>query len=336
MKSVIITGCAGLLGSHMSRYLLDRGYRVIGIDNLSGGYSDFLPTHKNFSFYRFDLESKTESLSKLDTIFKTESPLACFHFAAYAAEGLSAFIRHFNYTNNILASVNVINACIKHDCKIIFTSSLAVYGRAKPPFREDMALRPIDPYGIAKYAVEMDLEQAFCQFGLRYTIIRPHNVVGIYQNIWDKYRNVVGIFIRRVLDREPMLVYGDGEQVRAFSDIQYYMEPFEKLIDCCDGEIFNLGSDKTCTLNELAQTIHGIAKKNGIEANIEHVQERYEAKYAYCDHTKAKKSTNLKFEDHTNLESLIGEMFTWAMSQPKREQKYMSYEVEKDIYDYWK
>ena len=335
VQSVIITGCAGLLGSHMSRHLLKRGYRVIGIDNLSGGYEDLLPDDENFVFYNFNLESSTECPSRLDVIFEEEDPLACYHFAAYAAEGLSAFIRHFNYTNNVLSSVNVINACIKRDCKIVFTSSLAVYGEARTPFKEDMIPNPIDPYGIAKYTVEMDLEQASRQFGLKYTIIRPHNVVGIYQNIWDKYRNVVGIFIRRALDNEPMLVYGDGEQVRAFSDIQYYMEPFEKLIDCCDGEIFNLGSDQTHTLNELANLVKRAAKGNGVSATIEHVEPRHEAKYAFCDHSKAKKS-NLKFEDNTDLESLINEMFVWAIRQPKREQKHMRYEIENGIYDYWK
>ena len=335
LKSVIITGCAGLLGSHTSRHLLKRGYRVIGIDNLSGGYEDFLPDDENFVFYKFNLESPTECVSKLDAIFEEEDPLVCYHFAAYAAEGLSAFIRHFNYTNNVLSSVNVINACIKHSCKIVFTSSLAVYGDGRTPFKENMIPNPIDPYGIAKYAVEMDLEQAWRQFGLRYTIIRPHNVVGIYQNIWDKYRNVVGIFIRRALDNEPMLVYGDGEQVRAFSDIQYYMQPFEELIDCCDREIFNLGSDQTHTLNELAGLVKRSAKRNGISAAIEHVEPRHEAKYAFCDHSKAKKS-NLKFQDNTDLESLVNEMFAWAMAQPKREQKYMSYEIQKGIYEYWK
>ena len=127
-------------------------------------------------------------------MFKTHKPDVVFHFAAYAAEGLSPFIRNFNYRNNLLCSANLINACITYDAKIIFTSSMAVYGNQETPFTEDLRPKPIDPYGIAKYSVEQDLAVSAEQFGLRYSIIRPHNVIGIYQNIWDKYRNVIGIY----------------------------------------------------------------------------------------------------------------------------------------------
>ena len=226
-KKILITGTAGLLGANFSRYLLKKNYEVLGIDDLSGGYKEFLPEHPRFTFFHFNLEDK----NKLKSVFESYKPSTVFHFAAYAAEGLSPFIRNFNYKNNILASANVINECINYDCKLIFTSSMAVYGNQNPPFTEAMTLTPIDPYGIAKMAEEQDIKQAQDQFGLRYSIVRPHNVVGIYQNIWDKYRNVIGIFIRRVLQGEDILVYGDGEQTRAFSDIEYYMEPFLKLID---------------------------------------------------------------------------------------------------------
>lgn len=336
MNTVVITGCAGLLGSHFSRHLLKNGYRVVGIDDLSGGYEDYLPNCDNFEFWPIDL-SERESSKRLEECFSRENPIACFHFAAYAAEGLSPFIRHFNYTNNILASSNVINACVNHDTKLVFTSSMAVYGNHYPPFREDMLPVPIDPYGIAKYAVEMDIKQAHEQFGLRYSIIRPHNVVGIYQNIWDKYRNVVGIFIRRVLDDEPMLIFGDGDQTRAFSDIEYYMEPFEKLInDDHNCEIFNIGADKSWTINELATIVVKVARKHGYRATTKKVEARHEAKHAYCDHAKAKDPNKLDFKDWTVLEKLVDKMFQWALTQPKREQKLMEYEIQKGIYEYWK
>ena len=211
---------------------------------------------------------------------------------------------------------------------------MAVYGEQEPPFTEDKQPRPEDPYGIAKYAVECDLKLANQQFGLRYNIIRPHNVLGIYQNIWDKYRNVIGIFIRRTLNGEPLLIYGDGEQTRAFSDIKYYMEPFDKLLDGFDGETFNIGADKYFTLNEVAETVQKIGKKHGYEVSIEHGEPRHEVKHAYCDHTKAKNI--LGFMDNTNIEELIDEMFVWSMKQPNRKIKDMDYEITKDMYDYWK
>lgn len=327
---IFVTGCAGLLGANYTRHLLANGHEVIGIDDLSGGYKAFLPKGEKFTFAKFDLERR----KKVVELFEEHKPDVLLHFAAYAAEGLSPFIRNFNYRNNLICSANLINECIAHDTKFIFTSSMAVYGEQEPPFTEDKRPQPIDPYGIAKYAVECDLKLAHEQFGLRYNIVRPHNVLGIYQNIWDKYRNVIGIFIRKTLNGEPILVYGDGEQTRAFSDIKYYMEPFDKLLTDCDGEIFNIGADKHFTLNDVAEAVQKIGKKHGYEVPIEHGEPRHEVKHAYCDHTKAK--TMLDFKDETNLDELIESMFVWAMKQPNRKVKKMEYEVTKDIYDYWK
>jgi len=327
---IFVTGCAGLLGANYTRHLLANGHEVIGIDDLSGGYKAFVTKGENFSFVKLNLERR----KKIVDLFEEHKPEVLVHFAAYAAEGLSPFIRNFNYRNNLICSANLINECIKHDTKFIFTSSMAVYGEQEPPFTEDKRPQPIDPYGIAKYAVECDLKLAHEQFGLRYNIVRPHNVLGIYQNIWDKYRNVIGIFIRKTLNGQPILVYGDGEQTRAFSDIKYYMEPFDRLLTEYDGETFNIGADKYFTLNEVADAVQKVGKKYGYEVPIEHGEPRHEVKHAYCDHTKAK--SMLQFSDGTNLEELIESMFVWAMKQPNRKVKTMEYEVTKDIYDYWR
>ena len=327
---IFVTGCAGLLGANYTRHLLANGHEVIGIDDLSGGYKAFLPKGEKFTFAKFDLERR----KKVVELFEEHKPDVLFHFAAYAAEGLSPFIRNFNYRNNLICSANLINECVAHNTKFIFTSSMAVYGEQEPPFTEDKRPQPIDPYGIAKYAVECDLKLAHEQFGLRYNIVRPHNVLGIYQNIWDKYRNVIGIFIRKTLNGQPILVYGDGEQTRAFSDIKYYMEPFDRLLTEHDGETFNIGADKHFSLNEVAEAVQKIGRKYGYEVPIEHGEPRHEVKHAYCDHTKAK--TMLDFKDETNLEELIDSMFVWAIKQPNRKVKKMDYEITKDIYDYWK
>ena len=327
---IFVTGCAGLLGANYTRHLLANGHEVIGIDDLSGGYKAFVTKGEKFSFVKLNLERR----KKIVELFEEHKPEVLVHFAAYAAEGLSPFIRNYNYRNNLICSANLINECIKHDTKFIFTSSMAVYGEQEPPFTEDKRPQPIDPYGIAKYAVECDLKLAHEQFGLRYNIVRPHNVLGIYQNIWDKYRNVIGIFIRKTLNGQPILVYGDGEQTRAFSDIKYYMEPFDRLLTEYDGETFNIGADKHFTLNEVAEAVQKVGNKYGYDVPIEHGEPRHEVKHAYCDHTKAK--SMLQFRDGTNLEELIESMFVWAMKQPNRKVKTMEYEVTKDIYDYWR
>jgi UDP-glucose 4-epimerase len=327
---IFVTGCAGLLGANYTRHLLSNGHEVIGIDDLSGGYKAFIAKGEKFKFIKLNLEKR----KKLVELFEEHKPEILLHFAAYAAEGLSPFIRNFNYRNNLICSANLINECINHNTKFIFTSSMAVYGEQEPPFTEDKRPQPVDPYGIAKYAVECDLKLAHEQFGLRYNIVRPHNVLGIYQNIWDRYRNVIGIFIRKTLNRQPILIYGDGEQTRAFSDIKYYMQPFDKLLTDCDNETFNIGADKYFTLNEVAKTVQEIGKKYGYEVPIEYGEPRHEVKHAYCNHDKAKNL--LKFEDDTKLEELIESIFVWAMKQPNRKVKTMEYEVTKDIYDYWK
>ena len=326
---VLITGVAGLLGANFSRYLLEKGYKVVGIDDLSGGYVDSV--HKDVTFYEQDLGNRVA----VENIFSSEKPDYVFHFAAYAAEGLSPFIRNYNYTNNVLSSANIINACVNNNVKkVIFTSSMAVYGVGKPPFTEDQLPTPEDPYGIAKYAVEMDLKLAHEMFGLKYSIVRPHNVVGIYQNVWDRYRNVIGIWIRKAMNNEPLSIFGDGTQVRAFSDIKFYMEPFEKLMMSHDGEIFNIGADKYYTINEAADVVIDVAKELGINATKVHLEKRNEVHTAYCDHAKAHEL--LGFNDQTNLRETVMKMFKWALEQPNRPTKMMNYEIEKNMYSFWK
>lgn len=332
-KTVLITGVAGLIGSHFAKYLLDKKYNVIGIDNLSGGYKDFVDKRMlaKKHFYKIDLLN-TRSL---EDVFKKHKIDFVYHFAAYAAEGLSPFIRNFNYTNNLLCSINVINCCIKYSVKkLIFTSSMATYGTGKPPFRESQKPEPEDPYGIAKYAVEMDIARANAQFGLKYNIVRPHNVIGINQNIWDKYRNVIGIWIRESIEGRTINVFGDGKQKRAFSDIKYYMEPLRKLITHKDCGIFNIGADKEHQLIDVAKTVQKVAKEFNLNPEIKHLQARHEVKVAYSNHDKAKRL--LGFKDGTDIESTIREMFAWAIKQPPRKIKLMKYEIEKDIYSFWK
>lgn len=211
---------------------------------------------------------------------------------------------------------------------------MAVYGHNDVPFIEDMLPTPADPYGISKYTVELDLAQAYEQFKLNYSIVRPHNVIGVYQNIWDRYRNVIGIWIRRVLNEESIQIFGDGEQKRAFSDIKYYLEPLEKLMTMGDREIFNLGSDKEYSLNEMADILGAVANEFGYTPTIEYMEQRHEVKNAYCSHEKAKKELN--FKDETDIKVTIREMFKWVILQPHREVKTIKYEVEKGIYNFWK
>ena len=330
MTKVLITGCAGLLGSHFARHLLDKDYEVVGIDDLSGGYIENVDPR--IDFYQRDLSVAKD----VNDIFRNTRPDYVYHFAAYAAVGLSPFIRNFNYTNNLLSSANVVNACVNYEVKkVIFSSSMDVYGGVHaPPYTEDMKPEPEDPYGIAKYAVEQDLKSAKEFFDLNYTIVRPHNVFGTQQNIWDKYRNVLGIWIRQTLSGQSITVFGDGSQVRSFSDIKYYMEPFEKLMRLGNQQIYNIGADASMSILEAANRFCSVAQRLGHKTNIVHLEPRNEVQEAYCDHSKAKEQ--LGFKDETNFEELIEEMFVWAAKQPPRPVKMMNYEIEKKMYTFWK
>jgi len=327
--NILITGVAGLIGNNFSRYLLDKGYSVIGIDNLFGGYKEYID--ERVKFYCFDIND----VSMLEKVFEENQIDIVYHFAAYAAEGLSPFIRGFNYTNNVVASVKVINQCIKRNIKIVFTSSLAVYGEIEPPYKENQIPVPEDPYGIAKLTVEMDIKQAHKQFGLEYNMVRPHNIIGLYQNIWDRYRNVIGIWINSALNGKGLTIYGDGKQTRAFTDVSFIMQPLEYLgWKNINAETFNIGSDKEYQVLEVANVVKEIAKNFGYVTDVEFVEGRHEVKYAFCDHTKAKEMIGL--DDKTNIEKVVYEMFEWAMKQPKREQKMMEYEIDCNMYSYWR
>ena len=326
---VLVTGCAGFIGSHLSRFLLNEGVTVVGVDDLSGGYVEWLPTQPRFNFVRADLnDTKT-----VDNIFSTFNPSTVFHLAAYASEGLSPYVRRFNYTNNLLATMSLVNAAIQHDAKMVFASSMAVYGSQVPPFTETMRPQPMDPYGIAKFACEQDIQVAGEQHNLRWSIFRPHNVVGIRQNIWDRYRNVLGIFVRRGLDHQPLLVFGDGSQQRAFSSVEYLLAPLARLTNQGDSQIYNLGSDRPVTILRLAELVQASLATRGIDVEIQHVEARHEVKDAFSSHEKA--INDLNFHDETDLTLTIDQVIAWAITEPTREIKSLDYEVTRKLYSYW-
>mgnify|MGYP003123554713 CR=1 FL=1 len=329
--NVLITGVGGLLGSRLADWLLENtDANVIGIDDLSGGYPQNI--HKDVKFYEFDLAT---SVHEIDYVFEKHKPDYVFHFAAYAAEGLSPFIRKYNYTNNLVATANIINNCINYDVKrLVFTSSMAVYGENETPFVESMPRKPVDPYGVAKAACEMDIEIAGEQHGLDWCILRPHNVYGCKQNIWDKYRNVLGIWMYQYMKAEPITIFGDGEQTRAFSYIDDCLEPFWKAATSplASKQIINIGGTKDVTINEAAKTLISVLPDGNAE--IQYLEERHEVKHAFSSHDKSVEL--LGFKDTTSLRDGLQEMWDWAKHQPMKERKMFTYEVNKGIYDYWK
>jgi len=330
MKSVLITGAAGLLGSRLADWIICNkpGYEVIGIDDLSGGYIENV--HSKVKFYENNLVT-----DNIENIFKENSIEYVFHFAAYAAEGLSPFIRSFNYDNNLKATSIIVNECIKNNIKrLIFTSTLAVYGHGEGGrFIETQIPKPIDPYGVAKFACEMDIQIAGEQHGLDWCILRPHNVYGINQNIWDKYRNVLGIWMYQHLNSQPMTIFGDGLQTRAFSYIDDSLEPMwnAATYSKASKEIINVGGINEYSINEAVNTLKEIVGNT----EIQYLEERHEVKHSIT--TWEKSVEYLDFQHKTDLYDGLRSMWGWAKHQPNRERfVWDKYEIEKGMYDAWK
>lgn len=330
--NILITGCAGLIGSNFCDWIIEQNnnVNVIGIDNLSGGYKEYI--NDKVIFYDLDLMQ----YERVEELFQEYKFTYIFHFAAYAAEGLSPFIRKFNYNDNLLVTTNIVNCCIKYNVKrLIFTSSMATYGYGDGslPFDEETIQIPIDPYGIAKYAAEMDIKVAGEQHGLEYCIIRPHNVYGIKQNIWDKYRNVLGIWMYKIINNEPITIYGDGEQSRAFSYIDDIMQPLwnAAILEKSKNQCINLGSGTHITLNEASSMLEDIV---GPIEKI-YLEKRYEVKKSWC--TVQKSIDLLNYEEKTCLKDGLQKMWSWAQKQPNRNvQEWKEFELDKGIYSYWK
>jgi UDP-glucose 4-epimerase len=315
LSNCIVTGGAGFIGSHVVEKLLQRGHNVFVIDNLSGGYIENIPHGANF------FNASCEDYNQMRMVFEKTDPEYVFHIAAFASEGLSPHVRRFNYVNNIISSVNLINLSVIHKIRhFIFTSSMACFGSQQPPFTEDMPYAPVDPYGIAKQAIEQDIICAHNMFGLDYTIYRPHNIIGQRQNIWDSVRNVCGIFIHQVLHDKPLTIFGDGTQVRAFSHSEDIANP---IVDSISGEypefmneIFNIGGDVPITILELANIIKDIAKKDGKNITFIHEPPRIEVHSAYSDHTKLRKF--YKYQSGKTIYDMACDLYMWAKTQPDR------------------
>ncbi|MEO5644432.1 MAG: NAD-dependent epimerase/dehydratase family protein [Bacteroidia bacterium] len=328
MPISLVTGGAGFIGSHVTNELLLAGHTVIVLDDLSGGFLENVNDKATF------VEGSVLDHALLAELFEKHKFDYVYHLAAYAAEGLSHFIKRFNYSNNLIGSVNLINESVKHKVKcFVFTSSIAVYGALKPPMKEDMIPMPEDPYGIAKFAVELDLKTTHEMFGLKYVIFRPHNVYGEFQNIGDRYRNVVGIFMNQLMQGKSLSVFGDGSQTRAFS---YIADIAPVIANCVDvpgamNQVFNIGADKEYAVLELAkETMRAME----ISGEVRHLEARNEVLHAHADHSKVKKIFGE--ENATSLEEGLKRMADWAKAAGVRKSKrFDAIEVSQKLPPFW-
>ena len=315
MSRVLVTGGAGFIGSHVAGALIQRGHDVTILDDLSGGFEENLPAAARF------VRGSITDAGLVDRLMAEGRFEHVYHLAAYAAEGLSHFIKRFNYTNNVIGSVNLLNGAINHGVRtFVFTSSIAVYGSTPAlPMTEDTQPQPEDSYGIAKFAIEQELHACRSLFGLDFVIFRPHNVFGPGQNIGDRYRNVVGIFMNSLLQGRPMTVFGDGTQTRAFSYIDDVAPIMAEAIEVPGAlnQVFNIGADQPYSLNALvAHVAEAMGVAPGAPGSVEHLEARHEVQHAHASHDKVRHV----FGDrpHTALDEGLRRMAAWVRQHGAR------------------
>lgn len=326
----LVTGGAGFMGSHVARLCLERGHDVVVLDDLSGGFDENVPAKATF------VKGSINDASLVDELFATHRFDYVYHLAAYAAEGLSHFIRRYNYQNNLIGSMNLVNASLNAQTvkRFVFTSSIAVYGAGQTPMSEETTPTPEDPYGVAKYAVELDLAAAHEMFGLDYTIFRPHNVYGENQNIGDRYRNVVGIFMNNVMQGRPMPVFGDGLQTRAFTHID---DVAPHIVDCVGNAaarnvVFNVGSESPRTVLDVA---HAVAAAFGVKPEIAHLPPRNEVVHAFSSSERSEKVFGAR--KTIDLEEGVRRMAAWAKQHgPRTTAPFAGIEVERNLPPSWR
>ena len=326
---VLVTGGAGFIGSHVAAALISRGHDVTVLDDLSGGFSANVPggaTFREGSITDEMLVNRLFDASRFDYVF---------HLAAYAAEGLSHFIKRFSYENNVIGSVTLLNAALNTGVRgFVFTSSIAVYGRSPVlPMTEATPPEPEDPYGIAKLAVERELRATRDMFGLDYVVFRPHNVYGPGQNIGDRYRNVVGIFMNQILQGRPMTVFGDGSQTRAFSYVADVAPVIAESIEtpAAWNQVFNIGADEPTTLLELARRV---AQAMGVTPDIVHLEPRREVQHAFSTHDRAREVFGSR--RLTPLDEGLARMAAWVRAHgPRQSRAFERIEVRRNLPAAW-
>jgi UDP-glucose 4-epimerase len=327
--TTLVTGGAGFIGSHLVNHLLKQDHKVIVLDDLSGGDKAYVNSAALF------YEGSILDVNLINTLFEEYEFSYVYHLAAYAAEGLSHFIRNFNYQNNLIGSINLINASINHKVKcFVFTSSIAVYGTNTLPLIETQHPQPEDPYGIAKYAVELDLINAHKIFGMDYIIFRPHNVYGVRQNIGDKYRNVVGIFMNQILEKKPLSIFGNGEQTRAFTHIDDVAPYIANSVNIpkARNSIFNIGSDAVYSVKELALAV---SKAMQSELNIKQLEKREEVIHTSANHKKFE--TVFNPQQKVSLETGLSEMAVWVKNYGARfSNEFQNIEISKNLPESWR
>lgn len=306
MSTILVTGAAGFIGSNFCHWLIENTeHKVYGFDNLSGGYFENMPKHERFE----DLYGDVGGRFFNDLLVRGKIDIV-YCMSCYAAEGRSNHIGSFIHANNTRTVTDAINGCVNGNAKLVFTSSVAIYS-GLPPYSEETEPRPVDFYGNSKLTSERDIEIAGKTFGLEWSIVRPRNVYGERQSLWDTARNVMGIWCNQALNNKPITVFGDGSSKRCFTYIGDILAPLYNAMKY-DRQIFNLGSPKAYSIKQAAEIFCEVTGHD----RIQYLEPRHEVPEATCLTEKSEQL--LGYKHKTELYEGIKKMWLWAKQQPVR------------------
>jgi UDP-glucose 4-epimerase len=254
-RRALVTGCAGFIGSHVTDLLLELGYQVFGLDNLSTGKTENLPEHDNFQFINGDIRdlSLFNLLGEVDYVF---------HLAALAR--IQPSIQDpvtSNYVNHI-GTLNVLEYCRKHKAKLIFSGSSSIYAGIELPTKESDTKDPKSPYALQKLQGEQYIQLYGDLYGLDYAILRYFNVYGERQITEGAYSAIVGIFLQQKADGKPLTITNDGEQRRDFTYVKDVAKANVMARDW-PKSVYNIGTGNNYSINELADEVGGEKKYIG-------------------------------------------------------------------------
>jgi UDP-glucose 4-epimerase len=307
-ETILVTGGAGFIGSHLVAKLADRNYRIRILDNLSTGkLSNIDPAilhNQSVDFIEGDIRDSSLVSKCLDNVD------IVVHLAAQISVPYSIQNPQLNDEVNIGGTMNLLNSSVENKIKrFVFISSCAVYGETVYlPIDEKHPINPISPYATSKLVAEKECLNLNNSHLLKSVVLRFFNVYGPKQGLND-YSGVITKFMGRIKQRLPLTIYGDGSQTRDFVYVQDIVNSIVLAVERkdVDGEIFNIGTGKAVTIEELAKTMLSLTGK---ELEIIKVPIRKgDIKHSYANISKASKllGYNPQFSLNEGLTNLLSQ-----------------------------
>lgn len=301
----LVTGGAGFIGSNIAMKLLEMGFEVRILDDLSSGFRLNIPENAEFTEGSVvDGELVKEVALGVDYIF---------HLAASVGNKRSIDNPIYDATVNVLGTLNVLEAARSTGVKkLVYSSSAGIFGELKTiPIKEDHPRDPDSPYGVSKLAAEKDCLAYMKLYDIPVVCLRYFNVFGVHQR-FDAYGNVIPIFADRILKGIPMTIFGDGEQTRDFVNVKDVAQANIKSALSDATGVFNVGSATRITINDLASLMENVS---GTAVGVEYGPERPgDVRDSLADVSKAQ--TSFDFSPSDDIEAGLSEYMNWIRADP--------------------